>query len=185
MVNNREDVLAAYTLTLQGREELRQIERGYSTQGADEPVANAVIDLKSFMKGNGDFDSGLGHACELVRCSVAFLISESLSQSVSTFLVLTDEPYAADADSGEDWPIADSDGEYLVQFAEMVEEERIKLDPYHSACKIARERIAELALRLELNPEAMSLLYNQWLFDSTRDTQFVLGQGVTGSVNSS
>jgi hypothetical protein len=29
---------------------------------------------------------------------------------------------------------------------------------------IATGRIAELAMRLELNPEAMSILYNQWLF---------------------
>jgi hypothetical protein len=48
----------------------------------------------------------------------------------------------------------------LVQFAEMAEEERMRFDPYHPTWKIAPERIAELAMRLELNPEAMNILYN-------------------------
>jgi hypothetical protein len=50
MVKNREDVLAAHILTLQGRQELRELERGYSTRRADEPVANSLIDLKSLTK---------------------------------------------------------------------------------------------------------------------------------------
>jgi hypothetical protein len=148
MVNSCQGALAAYTLTLQGRQELEKMERGHSTERADEPVANAVIDLTSFMKGDIDCHSALDHACELVRCSVAFLISEDESQSVSTFPVLTNEPYAADANPGEDWPIADSNREFSVQFAEMAEVERMRLDPHHSTCKIACERIAELALRL-------------------------------------
>jgi hypothetical protein len=52
----------------------------------------------------------------------------------------------------------------------MAEEERMRFDPHHSTWEIARERIAELAMRLELNSEAMSILNNQWLFDSARDT---------------
>jgi hypothetical protein len=47
MVNNGEDVIAASTLTLQGQQELREMERGYSPQGADESMPNALIDLKS------------------------------------------------------------------------------------------------------------------------------------------
>jgi hypothetical protein len=33
------------------------MERGYNTQGADEPMPNALIDLKSFMTRAVDFDS--------------------------------------------------------------------------------------------------------------------------------
>jgi hypothetical protein len=51
-VNNREHAIAA--CTLQGRQELRGLERGYSTHGVDQPVPNSLIDLKSFMK--ADFD---------------------------------------------------------------------------------------------------------------------------------
>jgi hypothetical protein len=90
MVNNGEDAIAAYTLTRQGREELREMERGYSTQGADEPMPNALIDLKSLMKGAVDFDSAIDRACELVRCLVAFLISDDFPESTSTAPVPTD-----------------------------------------------------------------------------------------------
>jgi hypothetical protein len=43
----------------------------------------------------------------------------------------------------------------------MAEEECMRFDPYHSTWEIVHKRIAELAMRLELNPEAMSNLYDQ------------------------
>jgi hypothetical protein len=62
MANNHEGALAAHTLTLH---RLRELESGYSTHGADERVANSLIDLRFFMKGNFDFDSGIDHAPRL------------------------------------------------------------------------------------------------------------------------
>jgi hypothetical protein len=93
MVNNGEAAIAADTRTLQGRQELLEMERGYSTHGAGEPMPNALIDLKLFMKGAVDFNSAIGRACESVRCSVAFLISDDFPESTSTASVLTDQPY--------------------------------------------------------------------------------------------
>jgi hypothetical protein len=43
MVNNREVALAAHTITLQDRQELRELESGYSTHGIDEPVTNSLM----------------------------------------------------------------------------------------------------------------------------------------------
>jgi hypothetical protein len=74
IINNCDDALAADTLTLQGRQKLRKLEKGYGTHGADAPVANWLIDLKPFMKRDFDFDSAIDHACELVWNSGAFLI---------------------------------------------------------------------------------------------------------------
>jgi hypothetical protein len=97
--------------------------------------------------------------------------------------VLTNQPYTTDAEPDEDSSIADLYRKLLVHFNEMPEEERLGFDPYHSTWKIGRNRIAELARRLELDPEAMIILYNQWLFDPARDTQFVLADLALGLVS--
>jgi hypothetical protein len=56
--------------------------------------------------------------------------------------------------------------------------------PYRSTPQTARGRITELASSPRLNSEAMSILYNQRLFNSARDTQFVLDESVRESANS-
>jgi hypothetical protein len=66
----------------------------------------------------------------------------------------------------------------------MPEEERLEFNPYHSTWEIDRNRIAELARRLELNPEMMIILDDQWLFDPARNTRFVLDQSARELVNS-
>jgi hypothetical protein len=50
MVNNHEDALAASAVTLQGQQKLRNFASRHSTHGTDEPEANSLTDLKSFMK---------------------------------------------------------------------------------------------------------------------------------------
>jgi hypothetical protein len=135
------------------------------------------------MKGAVDFDSAIDHACELVRCSVGFLISDDFPESTSTSPLLTDRPYTADAEPDEDSSIADLYRKLLVHFNEIPEEERLGFDPYHSTWEISRNRIAELARRLELSPDAMIILYNQWFFEPARDTQFVLDQSARESVS--
>jgi hypothetical protein len=147
-------------------------------------MPNTLIDLKPFRKEAVDSDSAVDRACELVRCSVALLISDDFPESTSTAPVLTDEPYTTDAEPDEDSPIADLYRKVLVHFNEMTEEERLGFDPYHSTWEIGRNRIAELTRSLEWNPEAMIFLYSQWLFDPGRDTQFVLDQSARESVNS-
>jgi hypothetical protein len=136
------------------------------------------------MKGAVDFDSAIDRACELGPCSVAFLISDDFPESPSSAPVLTDQPYTIDVEPDEDWPIADLYRKLLVHFHEMPEEERLGFDPYLSTWEIRGNRIAELARRLELNPEVMIILYNHWVFDPARDTQFVLDQSAKESVNS-
>jgi hypothetical protein len=76
-------------------------------------------------------------------------------------MIPIDELHAADADPGENCPIAEPYRGYLIQFAQTVEEERMRFDPYRSTWEIARGRIAELADRSGLNSEAMSILYSQ------------------------
>jgi hypothetical protein len=88
MVNSGKDALAAYTLTLQGRQELRELERGYSTPGA---VANSLIDLKFFVKGDVDFDRAIDHACELAGNSGALLMSEESPEPDSASPIPIDE----------------------------------------------------------------------------------------------
>jgi hypothetical protein len=77
MVNNRKDPLTAYTLTLYGSQERQELERANSTHGADEPVVNSLIDLKSFMKGDFDFESAIDHACEVTGNSGALLCQKN------------------------------------------------------------------------------------------------------------
>jgi hypothetical protein len=183
VVNNREDALTAYRLTLQGREKLRELERGYRTHRADEPAANSLIDFKSLMKDYFDFGSAFDHACELARNSRVFLISIGLPHPYSTSTIPIDEPYAGDAGSGENWPITESYRGYLVHFAQIAEEERMRSDAYCSTWEIAGCRIAEPASRLELNSEVITILFNQWLYDSAGDTQFVRDEGGKESTN--
>jgi hypothetical protein len=101
MVNNGEDALPAYTITLQGLQKRRELERRYSNHGEDGQVANSLIDLKSVIKGNFDFDSAIDQACELAGNSGAFLMSEELPQPDSRLTISTGDRYAADADPGE------------------------------------------------------------------------------------
>jgi hypothetical protein len=184
MVNSRKDPLTAYTVTFYGSQEPRELERANSTHGADAPVVNSLIDLKSFMNGDFDFESAIDHACDVTGNSGALLMSEELPPPDSTSMIPTDEPYASDADAGENRPIAESYRWHVVQFAQMAEEERTRFDRYRSTWEIARGRIAELASRLGLNSEAMSILDNQLFFDSARDTRFVLDERARESANS-
>jgi hypothetical protein len=73
MVSNHQARLAAHTITLQGGQKLQELERGCSTHGTDEPVANSLIDLKFFMKRDFDLDSAIDRPCELARNSGADL----------------------------------------------------------------------------------------------------------------
>jgi hypothetical protein len=107
-----------------------------------------------------------------------------LPQTDSTSVILTNEPYAAAAELREKGPVAESHRGRLVPFTQIAEEEQMRLVPYPSTSQIARGRITELASSPGLNFEAMSILYNQRLFDSARDTQFVLDEGVRESGNS-
>jgi hypothetical protein len=50
MFNNREEVVAAYSLALQGRWETRELKKGYRKQERDEPIPNPSFDLKPFMR---------------------------------------------------------------------------------------------------------------------------------------
>jgi hypothetical protein len=95
------------------------LEGGGSSHGADEPVANLLIDINSFVKRGFDFDSAIDHACELVGNPGAFLISEELTQRDPTSTIPTEDPYTLAADAGTNWPIAESYQGYLVQFARM------------------------------------------------------------------
>jgi hypothetical protein len=111
------------------------------------------------------------------------LISEELPQPDSTLTIQTDKTYAADAGPGENWRIAVSYREYLVQSSQMTEENRMKFHPYRLIWVIAPGGMAELARRSGLNSKAISILYNQWLFDSPRGAQFVLDEGAKELAN--
>jgi hypothetical protein len=92
MVNNGKATPAAYILTLEGQQELREFEKGCSTYGADGPGGNSLIDLRFFMKGDFNYDSEIDHACKLVGNSGAFPISEELPQPDSMSMIPTNGP---------------------------------------------------------------------------------------------
>jgi hypothetical protein len=96
MVNHGRDALVAYTLTLQEWQQLREMERRYTTHVAGEPVASSLIDLMSLMNAYFGFDSAIDHTCERAGNSGAFLISEELPQPELTSTIPTDESSAAD-----------------------------------------------------------------------------------------
>jgi hypothetical protein len=62
---------------LQGRQELRELQRRYSTHGTGEPVPNSLIDLKSFMRADFDCYSEIDYAYDRAENSGAFLISDN------------------------------------------------------------------------------------------------------------
>jgi hypothetical protein len=92
--------------------------------------------------------------------SRTFLISEESLDPDSMSTVPIDEPYAANADPDANWPIAESYRQYLIQFAQITEEEQMSVGPVGSTWEIARGRIAKLVCMPGLDSEGMGIECN-------------------------
>lgn len=184
MANNREEALAAYSLTLQGRQEIRELEKGYSTRDANEPTPDPCVELKSFMRGASDFDSAIQSAVAMGENSDPFLVADEASALDLTARISSDDSGRVDGNDDERASGTPAYATYLVQFAEMPDGERMAFDPYRRVYEMAHARIGDLAARLGSNPEETLTLFDSWLFDSAQENRFVLDPSARESVNS-
>jgi hypothetical protein len=181
MTNNHPDAVAAYSLTLQGRQELRVLERGYSTVGPDHlPIAPSP-DLKTFMKGGYSYDDAMASAFAVAGNSDSMFDHPFIPGPP---WVTAQESYTPQVDEAEDQPVAQSYREYLSFFHEMADDQRMAVDQVNGIYQTARPRIIELAGRLGLDPEHMGALYDLWLFGPPEEIPFALDEAAQGSVNS-
>jgi hypothetical protein len=183
MANNREDAIAAYSLTVQGRHELRQSEVGSSTQGANEIRTRSCLDLRSFMRGNHSYDDAMNVAFEMAGNSDSIFVPQDVPTQPPPPSMTASEAHAPEAGEGEEQPTAQSYRQHLIRFLEMPEDTRMGFDPFSGIYEAARARILELAGRLGLDAEQMGILFDHWLLRSAEETPFVLDQAAHESVN--
>jgi hypothetical protein len=108
-------------------EELRELERGSNTCGADEPVTNSLIGMKSSRKGSFDFDSAGDHACKRLGIQKRFWSQNncySPTQRQRFRLMSYMQGTLTHMKIGQ----LQSCRDYWVHFAQMTEEERMRFN---------------------------------------------------------
>jgi hypothetical protein len=176
-MNNRAEVLAAYSLTLPGRNELRRKELGYSTQGEVCEDAVHLIkenqELKSFIKGDISYDDVIASVYQQIANSRPFIgaccVPSVFGQRIGG---IGDMSYSD----------AQNYREHLREFAQMREDDRFDVEKNDIYAKIydrAQERILQLADQVAQKhnydsalPE-MKKMYDTWLFGHPKEVPFL------------
>jgi hypothetical protein len=179
-VNNRAEVLAAHSLTLEGRDELRKMEVGYSTQGQGSGDGLRGVkenqDLKSFMKGDASFDDVMASIYQQIANSRPFIGAECAPSVFSQRVGGMKDMYGHSLSDAQNYT------GYLREFAEMTEDERFdvkRTDIYGKIYDIAQERILQLADRVAQKLQYDAALpelkrrYDIWLFDPQTSVPFI------------
>jgi hypothetical protein len=184
-VNNRNEAVSAYCLTLQGRAEMRNKEVGFSTQTADIPMeigfATDSVNLKAHIKDGHSYDEGMAALAEIIlNTEPMWNDDESVPSAFGAEFQATDHD-AEDIESTTEFPLAEDYKRCLVQFASMDEAALSTFDPYRDMYALARQCIRMIAINSNLDEHEIMQQFDKWQFHSATGLPFL--QDVTSSQN--
>jgi hypothetical protein len=179
MMNNLSESLAAHSLTLRGRDEIRKRERAESTRGPDIPsqdvfqVCSEVAILKSYCQEEIPDDDIVTAAFQFALNSESMIEEEECAPSAFASDLTASESYTPGEDEDQEVPRMQAFNEYLAGFATMAEEQRLSCDPYQALYEHAERRISELAVKVGVDPVRIRTIFSVWLFAPIQDVPFL------------
>jgi hypothetical protein len=180
-MNHVPESLAAYSLSLPGRDELRKREEGYSTRASDispQVLLSAPPEsarLKTYCHGEVSYDKTIAVVFQVVVNSEPMIGEEECAPGAFTYDLTTTESYAAGEDEHQDTviPGIQTFNQHLANFAGMSAERRLAWDPYQFVYETAKRAISEFALKLGQNPGEIAKVFDVWLFAHLDEVPFL------------
>jgi hypothetical protein len=183
--NNVEEAAASYLLTLEGRCELRDRERGYSTEGVEAaPEIRQLPDrgnLKHHVKSELGYDELMEAVMHLIAQSESITNDDDCPPSVFETEGPIDE---ISPDESAQYRTTSTYRDSLVVFACMPEQERLAFDPYHDLYPLAMACISRLLAKVDHDSDIVLGRFNEWLFADPAKVAFLQDTNAIGHYNS-
>jgi hypothetical protein len=179
MTNNLSESLAAYSLTLPGRDEIRKREKGGSTRGPETPpqgrfsVRPDTAILKAHCHEEILDDEVITAVFQFAVHSESMIGEDECASSAFVSHLGPSESYTpGENEYQEVWRIQTS-RQHLASFAIISEEQRLSFDPYQALHEHAERPISELAVKVGMNPGKIGQIFTVWPFAPTQDLPFL------------
>jgi hypothetical protein len=169
MLNDRDESITAYLLTLSGRNEMRRKENGYTTHLNP---AEIVPDISVYS--DPEYEGFYDNLRELMATTVPAIGEDECALSVFDRDHLPERLPRSEEET-EDRVHGKSYKDWLFHFAGMKDEDRLRFHPYSvdDMYEVGMKSIRNLACRMEVDASVMTGLFQLWLFGTDEEIPFL------------